>query len=100
MKAGARDVFVYPADRDCLVRAVLRLEREGVLVGPPEDLVRPSRTLWDRRIEWRNRQKAHLERTIRECGGNISLVARRMGCARGTVYNRMRMLGITIGNPD
>jgi len=100
MKVGVRDVFVYPADRDGLVRAMLRLEREGILVEYPEDVSRPPRTLWDRRIEWRNRQKSHLERTILECGGNISLVARRMGCARGTVYNRMRMLGITIGNRD
>jgi len=100
MRAGARDVFVYPEDRDGLIRILLRLEREGVLVEHPENASRPSLTLWDRRIEWRNRQKALLERNIQECGGNISLVARRIGCARGTVYNRMRMLGITIGKRD
>lgn len=34
--------------------------------------------------------RAHIERTLAECGGNISRAARRLGVSRGLLYRRLR----------
>ncbi len=95
MKAGAEEVFILPSDIDELVGALVHVAREGVDSAEGK-AVEDVSSVSSHREEKRREEKERLERFLREYGGNISKVARRLGCVRGTVYNKMRAYGIPL----
>jgi sigma-54 dependent transcriptional regulator, acetoin dehydrogenase operon transcriptional activator AcoR len=42
--------------------------------------------------------RAHIERTLAECGGNIAATARRLGVSRGLLYRRLRAARAVAGD--
>ena len=39
-------------------------------------------------------ERRMIEKTIRECGGNLSVVAVRLGISRQTLYNKIKRYGL------
>lgn len=78
IKRGAHDYLAKPVDADAVMRALLD-ERSDDAAGPVPELPLPLR-----RIEWE-----HIQRTLRECGDNISEAARRLGMHRRTLQRKL-----------
>ena len=80
IKRGAYDYLAKPVDADAVVRALLD-DGDAELAeaaGLPESPLRL------RRLEWE-----HIQRTLHECGGNISETARRLGVHRRTLQRKL-----------
>lgn len=78
IRLGARDYLVKPCDADRILGA---FEREaGEIDEAALQLETPSLA----RIEWE-----HIERVLRECGGNISKTARVLGIHRRTLQYKL-----------
>jgi two-component system, response regulator RegA len=78
IRLGARDYLVKPADADRILAA---FEREPGEADETElQLETPSLA----RVEWE-----HIERVLRECGGNISKAARVLGIHRRTLQYKL-----------
>lgn len=78
IRLGARDYLVKPCDADRILSA---FERDGAEAEETElALETPSLA----RIEWE-----HIERVLRECGGNISKAARVLGIHRRTLQYKL-----------
>ncbi len=78
IRLGARDYLVKPCDADRILGA---FEREAGETGETAlQLETPSLA----RIEWE-----HIERVLRECGGNISKAARVLGIHRRTLQYKL-----------
>ncbi len=91
VKAGATEVFEYPRDRGDLLRFVdnLGLSTEG---DEEVEFLSLASTRERKRID----EKKTLVRFLNLYGGNVSATARRMGCTRGTIYQRMRKFEIQV----
>jgi two-component system response regulator RegA len=79
IKRGARDYLAKPVDADAVVRALLdedAHDAEGADV--PDTPLRLSRVEWE-----------HIQRTLHECGGNVSEAARRLGMHRRTLQRKL-----------
>lgn len=78
IRLGARDYLVKPCDADRILSA---FERDAGDADESElQLETPSLA----RIEWE-----HIERVLRECGGNISKAARVLGIHRRTLQYKL-----------
>lgn len=78
IRLGARDYLVKPCDADRILAA---FEREPGEADESElQLETPSLA----RVEWE-----HIERVLRECGGNISKAARVLGIHRRTLQYKL-----------
>jgi two-component system, response regulator RegA len=75
MRAGADDVVAKPVRGSELIR---RLE-EGV--GAPAEVETPTLAM----AEWE-----HLQRVLAECGGNVSMAARKLGIYRSSLQRRLK----------
>jgi two-component system response regulator RegA len=80
IKRGAHDYLAKPVDADAVVRALLD-EDEAEVVEAAE---LPESPLRLRRLEWE-----HIQRTLKECEGNISETARRLGMHRRTLQRKL-----------
>jgi len=80
IKRGAHDYLAKPVDADAVVRALLD-EGDADAVDAAE---LPESPLRLRRLEWE-----HIQRTLRECEGNISETARRLGMHRRTLQRKL-----------
>jgi len=77
VKLGAVHYLAKPADADQIVAAFGRTE------GDP-DVPINARVLSVARLEWE-----HIQQVLRECGGNISETARRLGMHRRTLQRKL-----------
>lgn len=80
IKRGAHDYLAKPIDADAVVRALL--DDGDMEVSEAAEL--PESPLRLRRLEWE-----HIQRTLHECGGNISETARRLGMHRRTLQRKL-----------
>lgn len=80
IKRGAQDYLAKPVDADTVVRALLA---DGPVVAA-EAVSVPDTPLRLSRIEWE-----HIQRTLRECDGNVSETARRLGMHRRTLQRKL-----------
>jgi two-component system response regulator RegA len=80
MKLGAADYLTKPADADQILTALLR-EREQECAAADEPPFFPSLD----RVEWE-----HMQRVLQECGGNISMAARKLGIERRTLQRKLQ----------
>jgi two-component system response regulator RegA len=80
IKRGAHDYLAKPVDADAVVRALLD-DGEAEIAETAE---LPESPLRLRRLEWE-----HIQRTLHECGGNISETARRLGMHRRTLQRKL-----------
>jgi two-component system, response regulator RegA len=78
IRIGARDYLVKPCDADRILAA---FEREP---GEAEETELQLETPSLARVEWE-----HIERVLRECGGNISKAARVLGIHRRTLQYKL-----------
>lgn len=79
IKRGAHDYLAKPVDADAVVRALIDDDEGG---GDAAAL--PETPLPLRRLEWE-----HIQRTLRECDGNISEAARRLGMHRRSLQRKL-----------
>lgn len=80
IKRGAHDYLAKPVDADAVVHALLADDD----TDPDEASDVPETPLALRRLEWE-----HIQRTLAECGGNISETARRLGMHRRTLQRKL-----------
>lgn len=79
IKRGAHDYLAKPVDADAVVRALLDDDAtDDDTVGLPEA------PLPLRRLEWE-----HIQRTLKECDGNVSETAHRLGMHRRTLQRKL-----------
>lgn len=81
IKRGAHDYLAKPVDADAVLHALMDAERSGR--GREEGGV-PATPLRLPRLEWE-----HIQRTLHECGGNVSEAARRLGLHRRTLQRKL-----------
>lgn len=81
VKRGACDYLAKPVDADTLVRSLL--EPDQGYEGDPGATV-PETPLPLPRLEWE-----HIQHVLRECDGNISAAARRLGMHRRTLQRKL-----------
>jgi len=80
MKLGAADYLTKPADADQILSALLREKTpESSPVHDPSYF--PSLD----RVEWE-----HMQRVLQECGGNVSMAARKLGIERRTLQRKLQ----------
>jgi two-component system response regulator RegA len=79
IKRGAHDYLAKPVDADAVARALLDDDAD---IAEAAEL--PDSPLGLRRLEWE-----HIQRTLRECDGNISETARRLGMHRRTLQRKL-----------
>lgn len=82
IKRGAHDYLAKPVDADAVVRALLGPDPDSIIhaAAPPV----PDTPLGLSRLEWE-----HIQRTLHECGGNVSEAARQLGVHRRTLQRRL-----------
>jgi transcriptional regulator of acetoin/glycerol metabolism len=80
---------VLLADRSVLEPSDLRLEESGFQATPATPGP-AARTLEE--VE-----RAHVERTLAECGGNVVDAAGILGLSRSALYDRLRRYGLSAG---
>lgn len=80
IRRGAHDYLAKPVDADTVTRALL----EGNDTGAAEPAGLPETPLPLRRLEWE-----HIQRTLRECEGNVSETARRLRMHRRTLQRKL-----------
>lgn len=85
MRLGAVGYLTKPADADDILAAFDRLEHEEPAVEEfsPTDHEPPSLA----RTEWE-----HIHRVLADCGGNVSLAARKLGIHRRSLQRKLRRL--------
>jgi two-component system response regulator RegA len=79
IKRGADDYLAKPVDADA-VAAALRAAADTVAQGAAVSNDAPSL----KRLEWE-----HIQRVLAECGGNVSVAARRLGLHRRTLQRKL-----------
>lgn len=78
MRLGAVDYLSKPADTDQIEAALFGADDE--LIQPDLETSVPSLE----RVEWE-----HMQRVLRDCGGNISATARKLGIERRTLQRKL-----------
>lgn len=81
VRLGAVDVLQKPADADMVLAAFVR--PTGPERTRPVDYEPPSLA----RTEWE-----HIQRVLDDCGGNVSLAARKLGLHRRTLQRKLQKL--------
>lgn len=82
IKRGAHDYLAKPVDTDMVVRALLNTNVSGSGTNAPVTI--PDTPMHLARLEWE-----YIQRTLKECGGNISETARRLGMHRRTLQRKL-----------
>ena len=82
IKRGAHDYLAKPVDADAVVRALLGHDPTHVVRDHTPDV--PETPLALPRLEWE-----HIQRTLHECGDNVSEAARRLGMHRRTLQRKL-----------
>jgi len=68
----------------------------GVLMSPPVESIAAIRSTMNEQVPIREETNRELlERTLRECNGNKSHAARKLGIPRSTLFSRLKKAGIT-----
>lgn len=80
MRLGAVDYLPKPADTNQIEAALFGGSAEAGMVAESETPV-PSLE----RVEWE-----HMQRVLRDCGGNISATARKLGIERRTLQRKLQ----------
>ena len=78
VKLGATYYLAKPADADEVVAAFERSDGDA-LVEVPDRALSVDRLAWE-----------YIQRTLSECGGNVSAAARRLGMHRRTLQRKLR----------
>jgi two-component system response regulator RegA len=82
IKRGADDYLAKPVDADAVARSLL--DATADVAANTADAEVADTPLQLRRLEWE-----HIQRTLLECGGNISETARRLGMHRRTLQRKL-----------
>lgn len=81
MRMGAVDYLSKPADTDQIEAALFAEDAISPLPLPVPETPVPSLD----RVEWE-----HMQRVLRDCGGNISATARKLGIERRTLQRKLQ----------
>jgi two-component system response regulator RegA len=81
MRLGAVNMIQKPADADMVLAAFARTHA-GPHEETPADYEPPSLA----RAEWE-----HIQRVLTDCGGNVSLAARKLGMHRRTLQRKLKI---------
>jgi formate hydrogenlyase transcriptional activator len=73
------------------------LSQGSVLEAPLHELTLHSERIALAPVTLKDAERAHIAKTLRECGGVIGAAAVRLGIPRSTLFYKMRRLGITAG---
>lgn len=90
MKAGATEFFLFPDALGGLQERVLRLADRRRVPGR----VAARSNVTELREQEQKRQCRELETVLRECGGNLASVARRLELSRSAVFYRVQKFGM------
>jgi len=80
MRLGAVNMIQKPADADMVLAAFARAD-----AGPQEETPAAYEPPSLARAEWE-----HIQRVLTDCGGNVSLAARKLGMHRRTLQRKLR----------
>lgn len=83
IKRGAHDYLAKPVDADAVARALLGDDPQPVPQGEAAPAI-PETPLALPRLEWE-----HIQRTLRDCDGNVSEAARLLGMHRRTLQRKL-----------
>jgi two-component system response regulator RegA len=78
IKLGADEYLTKPADADQIEAALIGAQHASVASSASKPVMSV------RRLEWE-----HLQRVLRECGGNVSEAARRLDMHRRTLQRKL-----------
>jgi two-component system response regulator RegA len=79
VRLGALDFVVKPADADTVLAAFDRDAGERLAASESQQTPSLARTEWE-----------YIQRVLTECGGNISMAARRLGLHRRTLQRKLQ----------
>lgn len=79
VRLGAVDVLLKPADADMILAAFERPTGEARLDAPEYEPPSLARAEWE-----------HIQRVLDDCGGNVSLAARKLGLHRRTLQRKLQ----------
>ncbi|MCB0325479.1 MAG: response regulator [Bdellovibrionales bacterium] len=82
MQSGAVHYLTKPADADTVLEAFDKARPEAVPQTEPSAVSAPPLTLAE--VEWQ-----HIQRIMRECKGNVSQAARRLGMHRRSLQRKL-----------
>ncbi len=84
IRRGAHDYLTKPADADRIEEALLSERNRSNEPDPPQAETPPAAPSLGR-VEWE-----HIQRVLKDCGGNISEAARTLGIERRTLQRKLR----------
>ncbi len=84
IRQGAHDYLTKPVDADRIEEALLSKRHPSAEPDPPQTSP-PSAAPSLGRVEWE-----HIQRVLKDCGGNISEAARTLGIERRSLQRKLR----------